>query len=136
MAFSKKDKEGSKQKHLSSLTLREIEEQLAAWARLLDFHGSGVSERTARNCRYIRMWCEMGPLEFDRRRTDAWKNSESKDINVVSGAYSKAGALIIPEDDDFKPISPSLSQVIDYQKERQDRLDYAKERQAEAQTKM
>lgn len=130
MAFDdgvQKEKESEGRKSPSNMTLWEIETELTRLAGIISFAGQNASERTKHNCEYVRKWAAMGHEEFRRRKIAAGKIG----IDVVSGAYTPEGAVRWPEDDMGNYLPVRLETIITLQCIRLQRIDFAKEKEAE-----
>lgn len=129
MGFEEKDKTKKENKSLGSMTLWDIENTLPSVAQVCMFNASGASERMSKNYRYLGRWAAMSAEEYRAQCVAA--KSAGKTIEVYSGAYLEDGSVRMPVDDSDRYIKPCLSEIIDLQRERIRRIDYAKQMEIE-----
>lgn len=132
MAFDdgvQKETQSEGRKALAAMTLLEIERELGRLIGNISFNAQNSSERTKKNCKYLLAWAEMGFEEFGRRASAAWSNKIP--IEIASGAMKDANTVVWPEDDAGGYLEPKLIDIIALQRARLDRINFAKEKEAE-----
>lgn len=130
MGFFKDDeKKDLAYKSIDSLTLYNIAALLEGYSQTLLFNGAGKSERVERNHRYVAQWSNMDADTFRKRCESA--RTLKKTIYQTSGAITETGAVRMPVDDSGEYIRPILMDIIKLQEARLDRIDFAKQKEAE-----